>query len=349
MATLTEARLNLEGLTIGDRYVARRFIGGDDIGEVWQAIDSHLGTAVAIKLISSVPTDESEDEWADYVQRFQQEAQTSANVKGAHVVQIIDCGELQGLPFIVMDYVRGTTLEKEKEAGPFSVEDAVHVLGDVLDGLASMHRVGVIYRNIKPTNIMHDVDGRYRLTDFVLAKSLSPDAGSMTSAGISLPGDPLYMPPEMFIPDGRSAAPGDLYSAGVLCWELLAGRNPLAGPAHENTNAQAMRRPQLKVPFLGGVRADVPDELSRFVERLTQLDPDERPANAMEALKEYQQVRDILTYQAVSRRLAQDPAEGAEASEPEETEQPAVAPIGKTALAAAAPEPSDKAASGETA
>lgn len=303
---------NLEGLVVKDRYRLVRLIGRGAMGEVWLATDDNLsGREVAVKVISVRGGNGN----AEGMRRFMRELDAMSRVKSAHVVQVTDSGVLriqvgggiwavreETLPFLVMEYVRGATLKDVAgRYGRFTVGQAARVLGDVLEGLSAMHRVGVIHRDVKPANIMYDEDFRgYRLMDFGLAKPAQPRAkGTLTQAGW-LMGTGDYMPPEAV--SQKSGPPGDLYSTGVMCWELVAGWNPIARPAGETDVSFALRRREARMPLLSAECAGAPRAFSDFLARLTAFDPARRPQDATAALAEFDRMADALTAQEMKWR-----------------------------------------------
>jgi serine/threonine protein kinase len=211
------------------RYQIVERIGAGGMGTVYKAHDPHLNRTVAVKLpIIDMPAQDR----VMRLERFQREARSAAQVWHPHVCPIYDVGEDQGQPFVVMAYVEGQSLaERLAQHGRFEdVAAAVVLVRQVLDALEAVHGHGIVHRDLKPGNIMLDAAGRAVLTDFGLARP-EYEAAHLTSDG-AIVGTPAYMAPEQAA--GQSARIGpwtDLYSVGVVFFQMLTGRLPFEGPA----------------------------------------------------------------------------------------------------------------------
>lgn len=156
-----------------------------------------------------------------FVERFHREAKSAAAIANPHIVQVYDTGEFNGLDYLVMEYVHGVNLRHDMNLqGTFSVREMLRVISETLDGLAAAHRVGVVHRDIKPENILINDRGHVQITDFGLAKAASQ--ATLSTTGMLL-GTAAYLAPEM-IEDNKATMQGDLYSVGIMAWEMLAGR-----------------------------------------------------------------------------------------------------------------------------
>jgi hypothetical protein len=210
------------------RYRILARLGAGGMGTVYQAQDRDLDRTVALKLphFTGSPHDR-----AVRIQRFQREARAAARVWHPHVCPIYDVGEHEGQPYVVMAYVEGRSLA-EHLAGRKRCEDpgqAVALVRQVLDALDAVHGHGIVHRDLKPGNIMLDPAGRAILMDFGLARP-GDDAGQLTSEGVVL-GTPAYMAPEQAAGQSEEIGPWtDLYSVGVILYQLLTGRLPFEGP-----------------------------------------------------------------------------------------------------------------------
>jgi serine/threonine protein kinase len=233
------------------RYQILERIGAGGMGTVYKAHDPHLDRCVALKLPRIDPTLEDR---AKRVERFQREARSAAQVWHPHVCPIYDVGEQDGQPYVVMAYVEGQSLARRlSERGRFEdVGEAVTLICQVLEALEAVHAHGIIHRDLKPSNIMLDRSSRAVLTDFGLAR-LEKEAGHLTSEGMVV-GTPSYMAPEQAAAQTEKIGPcTDLYSVGVVFFEMLTGRLPFEGPpllvlgkiVHEPPPALAALRPYL--------------------------------------------------------------------------------------------------------
>ncbi len=201
------------------RYRVDRLIGRGGMGVVYQGYDTRLHRDVAIKKLNKALL--ASEYGNEYLERFRREAQAAANLDHPNIVSIYDYGDEDGDPYIVMELLAGQDLDALIEAGqrPSTVQ-SIDLVNQVLDALAHCHNKGVIHRDIKPANIFLLPDGRIKLTDFGIARV---QGSKLTQIGASI-GTPAYMAPEQ---DGDQAdARGDLYSVGVVLYELLTGDLP---------------------------------------------------------------------------------------------------------------------------
>ena len=212
------------GTQINPRVRLVRPLGEGSMGAIWLAEHTTLGTEVAVKFIAKELAEED-----DIHERFQREARAAAQIKSPNVVQILDHGFTdEGVPYIVMELLEGQTLAHALEDGPLSLDQTVLVVTQVCRALAKAHVVGIIHRDIKPENILIDEDLRVRLTDFGLCElTLDGDRESTPTKEHQVVGTPHYMAPEQLQP-GESISPAtDLYSLGVVLYEMLTGELPL--------------------------------------------------------------------------------------------------------------------------
>jgi len=205
------------------KYELLEQLGVGAFGTVCKARDTELDRIVAIKIPRAGSLTSKED-----VDRFLREARSAAQVRHAGIVSIYDAGETEETCFLVSEYVQGSTLADRLSAGRMSFRGAAELIAELADALHVAHQQGVIHRDIKPSNIMIDLSGRPHVMDFGLAKR---DAGetTMTLDGQIL-GTPAYMPPEQARGDAHKVdARGDVYSLGVILYELLTGELPFRG------------------------------------------------------------------------------------------------------------------------
>jgi eukaryotic-like serine/threonine-protein kinase len=203
------------------RYEVVRRVGVGGMADVYLAEDTQLGREVALKILHPQYAGD-----ASFVERFRREALAAAKLQHPNIVQIYDSGQEGDFNFIVMEYVEGRSLKDYlSNEGPLDIPEATHIAREVLTALAFAHRSGLVHRDIKPGNILMSSDGKVQVTDFGIARA---EAGStMTQTGTIL-GTAYYLSPEQAQGhplDGRS----DIYSLGVVLYEMLTGRRPFEG------------------------------------------------------------------------------------------------------------------------
>jgi serine/threonine protein kinase len=261
---------------IAGRFRIERKIGTGGMGTVYRATHLGLERPVAVKIIRSEFAGDSE-----VADRFLREARTMAKLRHPHAAMIFDAGSLpDGRPFIIMEFVEGETLsEALAQQGRFSFEQAVRIATQVCDVLQEAHRIGIIHRDLKPSNIMLNERGVCVL-DFGVAKVLASSAESTathasTGSG-KLVGTPRYMSPEQCLGQ-RVGARSDLYSLGVLLYEMLAGRPPFVDPLQ---SALLVKQATAAPPPLPKLRPDIARPLALAVHTLLAKRPDDRPRTA---------------------------------------------------------------------
>ena len=206
------------GQKFGGRYVIIEEIGRGGMGRVYKAHDQELNINVALKMIKP---EHSGDR--GFIQQFKQEALLGRSVSHENVVRLYDLGEVNGIKFISMEYIKGQTLaDLIRASGRLSEETAADILRQVCQGLAVAHRHGIIHQDLKPQNILIDRKGLVRITDFGLARSLEGPEGR---ASKGLAGTPAYLSPEQARGE-KADARSDIYSLGVILYEMVTGRRP---------------------------------------------------------------------------------------------------------------------------
>jgi serine/threonine-protein kinase len=253
--------------TIG-RYVVDRTVGQGAMGVVYLAEDPLLKRRVAIKIVRA-----SGDERDHALTRFQREAEISAQLNHPNIVTIFDVGEEPGLgPFIAMEYVEGNSLGHFIREGSLELETKFGILIQAMRALRAAHRHAIVHRDVKPENILVAEDGRVKLTDFGIARTMAPQ---MTSPGEFL-GSPAYSAPELL--RGSDPTPSsDRYGFAVTAFELLTGQLPHPGTTVASVITHVLMEPPVFPPSMTGDIALV------FRQALAQ-DPEERPGNLMDFL-----------------------------------------------------------------
>jgi eukaryotic-like serine/threonine-protein kinase len=253
---------------IDGRYRILGRIGSGGMAEVYAAEDTHLGREVAIKLLHRRFARDTQ-----FVERFRREASAAAGLQHPHVVNVFDRGEYDGTYYIAMEHLRGRVLKDVvAEDGPLPEERAIDLGLQILEAAGFAHRRGVIHRDFKPHNVIVAPDGSAKVTDFGIARS---GTSEMTETG-SIMGTAQYLSPEQAQGHGVTAA-SDLYSIGVMLYELLAGRLPFDGDSAVSVALKHLSEPP---PPLSRLRPGVHPDLEAAVMRALAKDPADRYANA---------------------------------------------------------------------
>lgn len=249
---------------------------------VYVATDLRLERRVAIKIMHDhLAADDA------FRERFIREARASARLAHPNLVNVYDQGEDEGLAYIVMEYVPGITLrDLLHDHHRLTVEQTIDIMDALLAGLQVAHRQGIIHRDIKPENVLLADDGRIKLSDFGLARA----ATSNTASGSVLLGTIAYLAPEL-VTKGTADVRSDIYSAGIMMYEMLVGEQPYRGDEPVNI---AYRHANDNVPPPSEKQGDLPRELDDLVVWSTERDPEDRPADAGAMLAALRQAeRDI--------------------------------------------------------
>ena len=213
------------GATLG-RYRIERLLGAGAMGEVYLAEDPQIGRRVALKTLRILGV--HPDELPERRQRLLREARTAGKLIHPHVVTLFDAGEDGGFIYLAFEHVPGSDLGARLGAGPpLALGEALRLVREACAGLDHAHKGGIVHRDIKPSNLLLDAEGRLKISDFGIAK-MAGQATELTMTG-SVMGSPHYLSPEQIRGeelDGRS----DLFSLGVVLYEMLTGRSPFAAP-----------------------------------------------------------------------------------------------------------------------
>jgi serine/threonine protein kinase/Tol biopolymer transport system component len=286
------------GRTFG-HYEAEREIGRGGMGEVYLARDSRLGRPVALKLLPPSFTSDPQR-----VARFQREAHAVSHLNHPNIVTVYEVGEADGLRFIVTEYVEGETLRELLARGPLPPGRALDIAVQIASALAAAHEAGVVHRDVKPENVMVRPDGYVKVLDFGLAKlteAVEDDARQVRATALKLSTQPglvmgtvAYMSPEQArgLPvDART----DVWSLGVVLYEMLAGRAPFEGETVSHVIVNILEH---EPEPLSRKAPDAPEQLQKVVGRALDKDREARHASMRDMLAELREARDEATFRA---------------------------------------------------
>ncbi|MCZ0856585.1 Stk1 family PASTA domain-containing Ser/Thr kinase [Actinomyces israelii] len=263
----------LTGRLVDSRYEIVDLVARGGMATVYRAFDRRLDRVVGLKLMHAHLADSP-----DFVARFRREARAAARLSNPGVVAVYDQGSLDGIAYLVMEYVEGPNLRDLMAAGPLSVREALGLTAQILRPLGAAHRAGLVHRDIKPENVLLPADGSVaKVADFGLARAVTE--ATQTTTGNVL-GTVAYLAPEL-ITSGTSSPRADLFSVGIIVYELLTGEQPFAADAPIQI---AFRNVHEDIPSPSALVPDLPAEVDELVSALTQRDPELRPRNADEAL-----------------------------------------------------------------
>ncbi len=282
---------------LGDAYTIEGEIGRGGMGVVYRARDERLQRRVAIKVL---PPELAFQQ--DIRQRFTREAQTAARLSHPHIVPIHSVGEGQNLVYFVMGYVDGESLAARiRRRGPLPVEEVRRIMKETADALGAAHALSVIHRDIKPDNILLEgTRGRVMVTDFGIAKALSTASGAtLTGVGVAI-GTPAFMSPEQAAGERNIDGRSDLYSLGVVTYQMLTGKLPFNAPSVAGI---LMKQITEAAPDIRRSRPDIPEDLALAVARCLEKDPESRWPTA-DALRRALETRNVGDYQPTSARRA---------------------------------------------
>ena len=330
-AGLLAPRESLVGQTVA-HYRVLSLLGEGGMGEVYLAEDTRLGRRVALKLLSAAFTHDE-----DRMRRFMQEARAASALNHPNILTVHEIGRVDGVDFIATEFIEGETLRPSMAKRRLKLTQALDVAAQIAGALAAAHAAGVVHRDIKPENIMLRPDGYVKVLDFGLAKLAGPalQLGSNvstvakveTSPGVVM-GTVQYMSPEQArgLPvDART----DVWSLGVVLYEMVANRPPFQGETHSDTIVSILEREPAP---LAVHTPEVPAELERIVTKALTKDKDERYQTVKDMAIDLRRLRQRLDVQAEIERSSQ-PAQsasgnlettaissGAQQSEPMQTE-----------------------------
>ncbi|MGH3344931.1 MAG: Stk1 family PASTA domain-containing Ser/Thr kinase [Carbonactinosporaceae bacterium] len=294
----------LVGHVLDGRYRVESRLARGGMATVYQAVDTRLERTVALKVMHTHLADND-----DFVARFIQEAKSAARLSHPNVVAVFDQGGDGRQAYLAMEFVRGRTLrDLLRDRRRLTPREAFRIVEPMLAALSAAHRAGIVHRDVKPENVLLADDGRVKVADFGLARAVSATT-STNSAGLLI-GTPSYLSPEQ-VRRGAADARSDVYSAGILLFELLTGEKPF----HEaNPVDVAARHVHDVVPAPSTRVPGLPAQVDALVVAATSREPRGRPADAGALLAEVHRVREGLTEAQLDARPASGPG-GADVGE----------------------------------
>lgn len=252
----------LTGKILNERYKILRTIGGGGMADVYLGEDLILNREVAIKVLKMEYSNNHE-----FIERFRREAESAISLSNDHIVNIFDVGEENNIYYMVMEYVEGDTLKEHIQYhGPLSASDAVAIMLQLTSALSHAHRNGIIHRDVKPQNILMNQYGNVKITDFGIARALSSTQLTKTNDVI---GSVHYLSPEQ-ARGGTATKKSDIYSLGIVLFELLTGRLPFSG---ESAVSVALKHMQTETPYVRSFQPSVPQSLENVVLKATTKNP----------------------------------------------------------------------------
>ena len=254
-----------KGQKINDRYEIIKSIGEGGMANVYLAYDTILDRNVAIKVLRG---DLANDE--KFVRRFQREALSASSLSHPNIVAMYDVGEDNGLYYIVMEYVEGKTLKQLlKKRGSLTLSEAIDIMLQLTDGMAHAHDSYIVHRDLKPQNIMIQDDGQIKITDFGIAMALNSTQLTQTN---SVMGSVHYLPPEQAAGKGATIK-SDIYSMGIIFYELLTGELPFKGDSAVEIALKQMKEP---LPDVHKLNNDIPQSIENIILKSTAKNPKNR-------------------------------------------------------------------------
>src|SRR6201996_7308278 len=277
----------LVGTSLNGRYRLEARIAAGGMSTVYRALDETLERQVAVKLMNREVTSDS-----DQLERFRREARAVAQLSHPHIVGVIDAGEDDSRPYIVFEYVEGETLkDRIRRMGRLPVDEAIAYAIEIARALGAAHARHIVHRDVKPQNVLIDEEGSAKVTDFGIARSL--DEEGLTAEGRVL-GTTDYVSPEQALGQDVTGQ-SDLYSLGVVLYEMLTGEVPFTG---ESQVAVAMKHVREEIPDVQVRRPEVPSARAAVIDSATAKHRQDRYADDAELIADLEDVLAIETARA---------------------------------------------------
>lgn len=291
---------DLVGQTVDGRYKVQRLVAHGGMASVFVATDTRLGRDVALKIMS--PALSGSESGGEFTKRFRREARAAARLTHPGLVRVYDQGTDAEVSYLTMEYIDGPTLRQRmlKEL-TIPVGEALRITEQVLDAVGAAHRQGLVHRDVKPENILFDAEGAPRVADFGLARAVTEVTATTTGTVL---GTVAYLAPEV-ASTGAADTRADVYAAGIMLYEMITGRPPYSGGTAIEV---AQRHVDEDVPAPSSVVPWLPTEIDALVATLTARDPDQRPADANEAVGNVRRTRGMVDAPTLDRRA--DPPTG---------------------------------------
>ena len=262
-----------DGIFLGKRYEVLSKIGAGGMADVYKGKDTKLNRFVAIKVLKK---EYRED--ADFVRKFQSEAQAAAGLMNPNIVNVYDVGEDRGLYYMVMELVEGITLKDYIERkGRLSHKEVISIAIQMCTGIGAAHAAGIIHRDIKPQNVIISKDGKVKVTDFGIAKSVTSNTISSNAMG-----SVHYTSPEQ-ARGGFSDAKSDIYSIGITLFEMVTGQVPFDG---DSTVSVAIKHLQEEITPPSELVPDIPYSLEQIILKCTQKNAERRYKSTEELIRD---------------------------------------------------------------
>ena len=271
-------------------YVVERLLGDGGLGTVWLARHQMLDTLFAIKILDP----EIAEQQPDYVKRFVREARLATRIRHPNLVRVHDAGydEQRGVYFLVMDYVKGDTLRAAIAfTGAHAEKDAISIILQIADVLAAAQRFGMVHRDLKPENIMLTAEGSVKLLDLGIAK-IAEGIDSLKTSANSVFGTPAYISPEQAMDSSTVDTRADVYSMGVILFELLCGQRPYVGNSPPEVLQQLLE--PTPIPDVRTFNPAVSPNVSAVLARMCAKKKEDRLASPQEVISAFARIGYVL-------------------------------------------------------
>jgi len=267
------------GSTFAGRYQIIEELGKGGMGKVYKVHDTKIKEKIALKLIKPEIAKDKKT-----IERFSNELKFARKIRHKNICQMFDLGEEQGTHFITMEFVEGQDLKKLiRQTGQLAIGTTINITKQVCDGLVEAHTLGVVHRDLKPSNIMIDADGNARIMDFGIARSM--EGKGITGAGVMI-GTPEYMSPEQI--EGKDVDQrSDIYSLGVILYEMVTGRVPFEGDTPFTVGVKHKSEMPIDPRELN---SQIPEDLSQVILRCMEKGREKRYQSAGEVLSELENI-----------------------------------------------------------